>query len=189
MPTLLWKHIQEEADAVFDLWEDQRELSFAEPAWGYIVAAKLADYITPLEETRVKVRLLCLGCMYFDFCSVTKIRSALPDFDKWSEAVKLDLSMVAQLIGASNVTGKDSADESQFRRRALVTLTDGERDGVYRALLKGYRDALKIYSSLWHSTHSPDAGRWEDLEWETTSLNAAGFEFVMGGCARTRNYG
>ena len=188
MPTLLWKHIQEEADAVFDLWEDQRELSFAEPAWGYIVAAKLADYITPLEQTRVKIRLLCLGCMYLDFCSVTKIRSALPDFDKWSEAVKLDSSLVAQLSGATNATSKDSRMNHNFDA-ALWSRSPMRNAMCLSRCLKGYRDALKIYSSLWHSTHSPDAGRWEDLEWETTSLNAAGFEFVMGGCARARNYG
>src|SRR5258705_8654160 len=52
------------------VWNDKEKLEWAKQAWGFITAAGLTEYSTPLERAKVVIRFLALAGIFSDFCEI-----------------------------------------------------------------------------------------------------------------------
>ncbi len=178
--------MEDAAKTIFNVWSGQPELKFAETAWKHLEQIGLANYDTPLEETRVKIRLMALSCVYLDFCAAAKDEENLPEFSDWSDALGIELFRVAQLVGTKDTDCNEAQDDCEFRDRALTVLADRCRLEIHRALVRGYGDANKLYSALWHSCEDePEVG---GQQWEMAGANSIAYGFVTEGFIRERTY-
>jgi hypothetical protein len=158
---------------------------FVNAAWTHIEGAGRPDYATVLEETEAKVRLLTLGCIYLDFCSIALGECESPDFEMWAEALDVEIYCLGQLVGTEHEECNEAEGKGDFCRRALNVLTDQFRPQLYAALVKGFGGVSALYSVLWQNCHDTTA---DGEEWRVTSSTGAAYEFVAGGVRRPHNY-
>jgi|GEM_PF-3383892 len=164
---------------------DVRAQPFVNMAWTHIEGAGEPDYATILEETEAKVRLLALGCVYLDFCSIALGEHESPDFETWAEALDMETYCLGQLVGTDHEACNEAESEGEFRRRALTVLTDQCRPELFAAMVKGCGDVNALYSALWRNCHDTTA---DGEEWRVTSATGAAYEFVAGGLLRCHDY-
>lgn len=164
---------------------DVRAQPFVNAAWTHIEGAGRPDYATILEETEAKVRLLALGCIYLDFCSIALGERESPDFEMWAEALDVETYCLGQLVGTAHEECNEAESEGDFHHRALTILTDQCRAELFTALVKGFGGVSALYSVLWQNCHDTTA---DGEEWQVTSATSSAYEFVAEGVRRPRDY-
>ncbi len=154
---LTWDEVKDDARELFNVWVLGSELQWAERAWATLAAAGLTKYGDDLGLTRVKVRLLALGCIYCDFCKIGRDE----DYDEcafmWEEGAVLSFSnfRLGQLAGPAFDTGDMEAEDGDLSDSAILTLTEQERSAICRALVAAAGGAVRLAESLF-ATSRPE---------------------------------
>lgn len=154
---LTWDEVKDGAGELFNVWVFGGERQWAERAWSTLAAAGLTTYGDDLGLTRVKVRLLALGCIYRDFCKI----GCDEDYDEcafmWEEGAVLSFSnfRLGQLAGPAFDTGGMEAEDNDLSDSALFTLTAEERPVICRALVAAAGGAVPLAESLFATS------RWD----------------------------
>lgn len=193
-------------------WEDARAMgqsldqpNFGNPrswnrwhemAWRHIDHASLNHWQTDLDLVRVKVRVLVLYAIGFEFCEwlepgsmseiewgyevqrigvppsiVLALAGELPQFGPFCAAVDADFDLSGDLADAE-------LDAETIRPDDLIDLVSGflcttYRPAIIRALLKGFGGHAQLFASLWATSRDlgNDMGCMEDeLEREREEL-------------------
>ena len=169
---------------------DVRAQPFVNAAWMHIEGAGRQDYATILEETEAKVRLLALGCICLDFCSIALGERESPDFEMWAEALGVKTYCLGQLVGTEHNECNEAESADDFRRHALTVLTDQCRPELFATLVNGFGGVNALYSALWRNCHdtTADGEEWRVTSATVTSATGAAYEFVAEGVQRPHDY-
>lgn len=145
------------ARELFKVWCLGSELEWAERAWGMLEKAGLTAYRDAVEETRVRVRLLALATIYWDFCRLGADESFGWDELNYhaSESLEIGAFRLAQLAGPALDAGDYNAEESGLVESALRHLIVEERPAIGTALIKGHGDEWTFLKALFATIKTP----------------------------------
>ena len=184
MKTLNWNDVKDGAGDLFNVWCLGSELEWAERAWGILETAGLTSYRDAVEETCVRVRLLALATLYWDFCRLGKEESFGWDdlYELATESLAIEPFRLAQVAGTVLEAGDYNAEESGLVESALRHLIVEERPAIGKAVIKGYGDEWTFLKALFATTKLPadppeDGDEEAEADDEPEFMNAA---IVMG---------
>lgn len=99
MGEVLWEEVRAVAKAAFDVWDEERELAWAEEAWGHLAAADLTSFTSDVEWHRVLVRFRGLPSLYRDWSARVDQESRHDWYSYWAETLELRAFSPSQLLG------------------------------------------------------------------------------------------
>lgn len=162
--SLAWNDVKDGASRIFNVWFDGTELHWAERAWASMEKAWLTTYVDTVEETRVRVRLLALGSIYWDFCRL----GADEEFG-WDELhvhatehLEIQPLRLGQLMGADFEADDLNLEEMELVECALRRLIDKERPAISAAVMKSYGDDWSFLKALFATTKASPTPPDED---------------------------
>jgi hypothetical protein len=97
--TIRWEEVSENADSLFRVWTDGRELQWAKKCWQALSKRSLASYTNQVERTSVIIRLIALADIYRKFCDLAFDEAYEPEYAAWADELNLEVFRVAQCIG------------------------------------------------------------------------------------------
>lgn len=154
---LAWGDVKDGAGELFKVWCIGSELAWAERAWGMLEKAGLTTYRDAVEETRVRVRLLALATIYWDFCRIGADEDI--GWDELNEHAIENLGIepfrLGQVVGSAFDADDYAADGAGLVESALRLLIDEERPAIGRAVIKGYGDQWTFLKALFASIKLP----------------------------------
>jgi hypothetical protein len=150
---LPWDEVKDGAEAVFRVWHLGSEEEWAERAWAMLEKAGLTTYHGAVEETRVRVRLLALASIYWDFC-----RLGADESGGWDELhvhgvenLGIREFRLGQIVGPGFDLDDYDSEGWEFAESALSHLIREERPAIGPALIKGHGGAQALMDSLFAS--------------------------------------
>jgi len=159
-----WTDVSRDAESIFCVWTDARELDWAKKSWEALAKSGLTSFANQVERTRVMVRLMALAGMYRDFCELAFDEVHQPDYSLWADELCLSTVRVAQCAG-SQFGADEGRDDQCLLEEALVELMEEARSQIHMALRKEFGDDSLLFVSLWNTVeHSRDE---DDGERET----------------------
>lgn len=185
-----WADVKAAARAAFGLWNDERELAWAEHAWGHLAAAGLTSFESDVERHRVMVRLLVLPSFYRDWTARVDQEPRENVYSYWAETLELRAFSLGQLLGPEI----EVEAETEFGQigAALDHLVPAQQEEVARALIHGFGCEEELFLSLWRirhrapDPHNPeDSFYFEDDDEVLTNLTAhkmVGYDWITEGC-------
>lgn len=172
---LTWNIVEEAARLLLDMdCGCDGPVEFAEAAWAHLIKAGLASFSTELERTRVKIRLLALFWLYWDFSYLAFDDERDLDWDEWAATVGLPNLHRGQLVGDRDDLTDRFADEGEFggaARRALGHCLAHERAVVVAAIAEGFGEPIELFCRLWVSQRSTSQRVRDECERITEDLD------------------
>lgn len=151
---LEWSEVKDGAGEVFKVWVLGSELEWAERAWAMMEKAGLTTYGDAIEETRVRVRLLALATIYWDFC-----RLGADEDIGWDELnehaienLHIDPLRLGQVVGPAFEADDYGSEGSDLFESALRQLIVKERRAIGSAIIKGHGDEWTFLKALFATT-------------------------------------
>jgi len=160
--TLLWSEVEDQTHCIFHLWGSPPEVDRARRAWGCVVEAGLADYDTPTEETRARIRLLAIAAIFLECRFGSWKDQYSPILEEGLTDLEITPSHISQLAGvegrlAEQVLGVESRGELV---RGLVTaLIEAEIPVLSRVIEAGPGSAWRHFVEVCDALGLPDQTR------------------------------
>ena len=155
-----WEDVSREAESMFRVWTDGRELDWAKKSWDALSKRGLTSYSNQIEWTQVMVRLMALAAIYRDFCELAFDEIHEPEHLFWASELSLSTFRVAQCV-TQQFRGDDGEDDEQLWDSALLELMEAARSEIHKVLSAEYGGDSLLFVSLWNTV---DYWREEDLE-------------------------
>jgi hypothetical protein len=146
--TVQWEDISRDADSLFRVWTDGRELQWAKKSWQALSARGLTSYAGEVERTSVLIKLIALADIYREFCDLAFNETHEQEHAVWASELSLELFRVAQCVGPQFECDED-ADNDTLLDRALCELVMQGRPAIYAALKAEFGDDSLLFVSLW----------------------------------------
>jgi hypothetical protein len=172
-----WEEASREAESMFRVWTEGRELEWAHKSWDALAKRGLTAYSNQVEWTRVMVRLMALAAIYRDFCELAFGEIHEPEYTCWVDDLSLSTFRIAQCVGPEFHRDED-ADDAGLVESALLELMETARTEIHKVLLTEFGGDSLLLVSLWNTV---DYGRDEDAELSGTESEDAGAEIDQGG--------
>ena len=157
MKTLNWNDVKDGARNLFKVWCLGSELEWAERAWAMLEKAGLTNYSDAVEETRVRVRLLALATIYWDFCRIGADEDI--GWDDLNEHATENLGIepfrLAQVAGPAFDADDNGSEGSSLVEGALRQVIVEERPAIGTAIIKGFGDVGAFLSALFATIKPP----------------------------------
>jgi hypothetical protein len=157
-----WEDVSRDAEPIFRVWTDARELEWAKESWEALAKRGLTSYSDQVERTLVFVRLMALAGIYLDFCELAFDEIHDAAYTMWASDLSLSTFRVAQCVG-SQFSKDEEADDDQLLEDALRNLMDKARSDIHQALRSKFGDDSLLFVSLWNT-----------VEYERGELDTAG---------------
>jgi hypothetical protein len=157
-----WEDVSRDAEPIFRVWTDARELEWAKESWEALAKRGLTSYSDQVERTLVFVRLMALAGIYLDFCELAFDEIHDGAYTMWASDLSLNTFRVAQCVG-SQFSKDEEADDDQLLEDALRNLMDKARSDIHEALRSKFGDDSLLFVSLWNT-----------VEYERSELDTAG---------------
>ena len=122
--TIQWQEVSENADSLFRVWTDGRELQWAQKSWQALSKLGLTSYTNQVERTFVTIRFIALADIYRNFCDLAFDEAHEPEYTAWADEMNLDIFRVAQCIGPQFECDEGTDTEDLFDQ-ALCALVKG----------------------------------------------------------------
>ena len=152
-----WKEVKDGASEIFNVWVLGSEIQWAGRAWAMLEKAGLTTYRDAVEETLVRVRLLALASLYWDFC-----RLGADEDIGWDELhehaienLGIEPFRLAQVVGPTLDADDYGAEEFGLVESALRHLIVEERPAIGSVVSKGYGDDWTFLKALFASIKLP----------------------------------
>jgi len=155
-----WEDVSRDAESMFHVWSDGRELEWAKKSWEALAKRGLTSYSNQIEKTVVMIRLMTLAAIYRDFCEESFCGTKEPEYTCWADDLSLSTFRVAQCAGAEFHKDKDT-DDKGLSESALLELMETARSEIHKVLLAEFGGDSLLFVSLWNTV---DYSRDEDLE-------------------------
>ena len=155
-----WEDISRDAESLFRIWTDGREVDWARKSWEALSKRGLTSYSNQIEWTRVMVRLMTLAAIYRDFCELAFDEVHEPEHAVWADELCLSSFRIAQCVGPQ-FHDDQRAEETQLLEDALAELLAGARSEIHGVLRAEFGDDSLLFVSLWNTV---EYWRSEDLE-------------------------
>jgi hypothetical protein len=165
-----WGDVSRDAEGIFRVWTDARELDWAKKSWASLVKRGLTSYADEVGRTRVMVRLMALAAMYRDFCELAFDEVHDPAYPLWADELCLSTFRVAQCVG-SQFGADEGRDDQCLLEEALVELMEEARSQIHMALREEFGDDSLLFVSLWNTVEY-----WRDGDDGETEPKRAGTE-------------
>lgn len=184
-----WEEVQPAADRLAHAWTSGGDLRWMEDAWRRLAVAGLTEPDgTGLDRTRVAVRLLALGHLYWDWCASAfdETTDISWDLERAAADIKLSELFVGQLVGEHAFA--DSEEGNADLGLALHHLSSEERPAVVRTLVASYGSKSMLFVALWRSVGAEDPhdleadDDWSILNTDLTTDKQKGFAWIEEGC-------
>lgn len=159
-----WDDVARDANSMFRVWSDGRELDWAKKSWEALSKRGLTAYSNQIEWTRVMVRLMALAAIYRDFCELAVDEIHEPEYTYWADDLSVTAFRVAQCVG-SEFRKDEEVASGDLLESALLELMETARTEVHKVLLTEYGGESLLFVSLWNTV---EYERAEDLEPEET---------------------
>jgi hypothetical protein len=163
-----WEDVHSEAESIFRVWTDARELDWAKKSWEALGKRGLTSYANQVEWTRVIVMLMTLAAIYRDFCELAFDEVHEPDYSVWASELCIGAFRVAQCVGSQFDADEDRDDQSLLEG-ALIELMQEARSQIHMALREEFGDDSLLFVSLWNTVEKPQQNA------ETNWLDDAGW--------------
>ena len=154
---LTWDEVKDGASEIFNVWVLGSEMQWAERAWAMLEKAGLTTYRDAVEETLVRVRLLALASLCWDFC-----RPAADEDIGWddlnehaTENLGIEPFRLAQVVGPTLDADDYEAEEFGLVESALRHLIVDERPTIGSVVINGYGDDWTFLKALFASIKLP----------------------------------
>jgi hypothetical protein len=145
-----WDDVSREAEPIFRMWTDARELEWAKESWEALGKRGLTSYSDEVERTLVFVRLMALAGIYLDFCELAFDEIHDAAYTMWASDLCLSTFRVAQCVGPQFSKDED-ADDNQLLEDALRELMDKARSDIHEVLRSKFGDDSLLFVSLWNT--------------------------------------
>jgi hypothetical protein len=145
-----WQDVSRDAEPIFRVWTDARELEWAKESWEALAKRGLTSYSDQVERTLVFVRLMALAGIYLDFCELAFDEIHDGAYMMWASDLSLNTFRVAQCVG-SQFSKDEEADEDQLLEDALRNLMDKARSDIHEVLRSKFGDDSLLFVSLWNT--------------------------------------
>ena len=154
---LTWDEVKDGAGEVFNVWVLGSELQWAERAWAMLEKAGLTTYRDAVEETLVRVRLLALASLYWDFCRLRADEDIGWDelHEHATENLGIEPFRLAQVVGSAFEADDYEAEGFELVESALRHLIAEERPAIGSAVINGYGDQWTFLKALFASIKLP----------------------------------
>jgi len=148
--TIRWEEVSENADSLFRVWTDGRELQWAKKCWQALSKRSLASYTNQVERTSVIIRLIALADIYRKFCDLAFDEAYEPEYAAWADELNLEVFRVAQRIGPQFECDEET-DVHTLVDQALCELTE-------------FGDDSFLFVSLWNTVDDEKAESDGEIE-------------------------
>jgi hypothetical protein len=166
-----WDEVSENANSLFRVWTDGRELQWAKKSWQALSKRGLTSYANQVERTFVIIRFIALADIYRNFCDLAFDEAHEPEYMVWADEMNLEAFRVAQCIGPQFRCDEGSDTEDLFDQ-ALCELVEGSKKVIYGALKAEFGDDSLLFVSLWNTVEREKDE--DDIEGRTSSARADG---------------
>jgi hypothetical protein len=149
--SIRWEDISASAkETLFRVWEDRRELLWAEHCWGLLSKYGLTRYSHAVAKCRVLIRLIALAELYREFSDLAWEETYEPELVAWGMEIELNSFRVAQCMGHEFQPSSDE-DEEELFESALCSLAEEARREVYLVLKAEFGGDGYLFASLWNT--------------------------------------
>lgn len=145
-----WEDVNREAESIFRIWTDAREVEWAKQSWKVLSKHGLTSYSNQIEQTRVMVRLMALAAIYRDFCELAFDEVHEPEYTVWADELCLSSFRIAQCVGPQ-FHDDEPAEEKKLLDGAISELLAEARSEIYEALRSEWGDDSLLFVSLWNT--------------------------------------
>jgi hypothetical protein len=145
-----WEDISREAESIFRIWADSREVEWAKKSWEALGKRGLTSYSNQIERTRVLVRLISLAAIYMDFCELAFDEAHNHEYVSWAEELSVSSFRVAQCVGSEFEQDREAGEE-ELLEGALLELMAVARSEIHEALRSEWGDDSLLFVSLWNT--------------------------------------
>ena len=154
-----------------DYGSNERWMCWYEEAWSHMCKAGITQVQTPLDDTRVRLRILALCWLAHDFCAAafSDPGCSCPYWDEWINVVEIDPSDVLTIINekvvervvakSRMITGDDIDEEGRdvdtqtlhedVALRLVMAAARAQRGTVAAALLHGFGGSSLLFASMY----------------------------------------
>ena len=154
---LTWDEVKDGASEIFNVWVLGSEMQWAERAWAMLEKAGLTTYRDAVEETLVRVRLLALASLYWDFCRLGADEDI--GWDELNEHATENLGIepfrLAQVVGPAFEADDYRTEGTELFESALRHVIVEERPAIGSVVSKGYGDDWTFLKALFASIKLP----------------------------------
>jgi hypothetical protein len=145
-----WQQVARDANSIFRVWENDRELQWAEKSWHALAIKSLTSYHNQVERTLVMIRLMALAAIYRDFCELAFDEVHEPEYSAWADELQLSTFRLAQCAG-TGFEGENEAEDDELLECALTQLMAKARSEIHHALRAEFGDDSLLFVSLWNT--------------------------------------
>jgi hypothetical protein len=181
--SILWGDFSASAkETLFRVWEDNRELLWAEQCWSFLSKYDLTRYSDEVSKCRVLIRLMSLAEIYREFCDRAWQEVYKRELVVWAGEIEVNRFRVAQCVGQSfEPTMHD--DEEELFESALFSLMEEARREVRLVLKAEFGGDDYLFVSLWNTVVNLREDDDPEFESDPKQVQNGGYEIdktVMG---------
>jgi hypothetical protein len=195
-----WEDVEPAARVLVHVLADGGDVAWMKEAWERLGRLGLTRHNgTEVDRTRVLIRLLTLGHLYWDW-SATVLREETDigwDMELAEEKLNLHRFCLGQIWGEAPAQRDDGSPDLEF---VLYELADAERPTVAGALIEAFDGELGLFIALWRSLVIPPAAEDDEgagydavedddiVNFEIAGEKLAGWNWIQEGCPTVNEY-
>jgi hypothetical protein len=145
-----WEDISSDAEPMFRVWTEGRELQWAKECWEALAKRGLTSYSDELERTVVLVRLLTLAGIYLDFCELAFDEIHDAGYTMWAHNLGLTTLRIVQCVDPQ-LSENELADDDELLEDAINNLMGKARSDIREVLRSRFGDDALLFVSLWNT--------------------------------------
>lgn len=154
-----------------DYGSNERWMCWYEEAWSHMSGAGITQVQTPLDDTRVRLRILALCWLAHDFCAAafSEPECSCPSWNEWIDVAEIDpwavltatdKKVLKKVVAKSRLMSSDNIDEEgldldtqtlhdDVALRLVMAAVRAQRGTVAAALLHGLGGSSLLFASMY----------------------------------------